>query len=252
MCSSKRPGGTAVVRRLSITVPDELWDELTHLDPSPSALVQRALRCLHDTEGPGARPTPIEVAAADIAYWKRALDNLTEQATELRAEGYEAVIMAVYEGAVTLGWLEMVARDYRVGELPQILADAADVFLTQRHRPATPKFIDRPVEYEDVMDLLFGNPDCLLKSPWDDEHREVLTGLSSIIAIQETGLLATNANGTHFRLRVVHDDGWGEPTTDIPYSLWEGMAAAVFDTVAAVQRRVRAENTPATLGMFRQ
>ena len=145
-----------------------------------------------------------------------------------------------------------VARDYRVGELPQILADAADVFLTQRHRPATPKFIDRPVEYEDVMDLLFGNPDCLLKSPWDDEHREVLTGLSSIIAIQETGLLATNANGTHFRLRVVHDDGWGEPTTDIPYSLWEGMAAAVFDTVAAVQRRVRAENTPATLGMFRQ
>ena len=101
-------------RRLSITVPDELWDDLTPLDPSPSALVQRALRCLYATEGPGAGPTPIEAAAADIPYWQSALDGLTEQATELRAEGYEAVIMGTYEGVLTLGWLEMVAHQASV------------------------------------------------------------------------------------------------------------------------------------------
>ncbi len=248
-----------MVRRLSITVPDELWDELTHLDPSPSALVQRALRCLHATEGPGAGPTPIEAAAADIPYWQLALDNLTEQATELRAEGYEAVIMGTYEGALTLGWLEMVARDYRSDELPQILADAADVFLKQRHLVALPgdtgglnRFAQRPVEHDEVLELLFGDPNQMVDSPWDEEHRELLVGLSSTIAIQETGHLATNANGNHFRLRKVGEDGWEEPTTDIPHSLWEGMAAAIFDTVAAVQRRVRTENNPATLGSFRQ
>ena len=127
-----------MVRRLSITVPDQLWDELIHLDSSPSALVQRALRCLHATEGPGAGPTPIEAAAADIPYWQHALDNLTDQATELRAEGYEAVIMGTYEGVVTLGWLEMVERDYHPDELPQLLADAGDVFLAQRHRVVLP------------------------------------------------------------------------------------------------------------------
>jgi hypothetical protein len=247
-----------VVRRLSITVPDELWDELTHLDPSPSALVQRALRCLHATEGPGAGPTPIEAAAADIPYWQSALDNLTDQATELRAEGYEAVIMGTYEGVVTLGWLEMVARDYRPDELPQLLADAGDVFLAQRHRVQLPgdegvsRFVDRPVEEDEVLELLFGDPNHRVGSPWDEEHRELLVGLSSIIAIQETGHLATNANGTHFRLREVGEDRREEPTTDIPHSLWEGMTAAIFDTVVAVQRRVRTENNPATLGSFRR
>ena len=247
-----------MVRRLSITVPDELWDELTHLDPSPSALVQRALRCLHATEGPGAGPTPIEAAAADIPYWQSALDNLTDQATELRAEGYEAVIMGTYEGVVTLGWLEMVARDYRPDELPQLLADAGDVFLAQRHRVQLPgdegvsRFVDRPVEEDEVLELLFGDPNHRVGSPWDEEHRELLVGLSSIIAIQETGHLATNANGTHFRLREVGEDRREEPTTDIPHSLWEGMTAAIFDTVVAVQRRVRTENNPATLGSFRR
>ena len=247
-----------MVRRLSITVPDQLWDELIHLDSSPSALVQRALRCLHATEGPGAGPTPIEAAAADIPYWQHALDNLTDQATELRAEGYEAVIMGTYEGVVTLGWLEMVERDYHPDELPQLLADAGDVFLAQRHRVVLPgdeggsRFVDRPVEENEVLELLFGDPDQRVGSPWDEEHRELLVGLSSIIAIQETGHLATNANGNHFRLRKVGEDGWEEPTTDIPHSLWEGMTAAIFDTVAAVQRRVRTENNPATLGSFRQ
>ena len=248
-----------MVRRLSITVPDELWDELTHLDPSPSALVQRALRCLHTTEGPGAGPTPIEAAAADIPYWQSALDNLTDQATELRAEGYEAVIMGTYEGVVTLGWLEMMARDYRPDELPQLLADAGDVFLKQRHRVQLPgdtdglnRFAQRPVEEDEVLALLFGDSNQRIDSPWDEEHRELLVGLSSIIAIQETGHLATNANGNHFRLREVGEDRMEEPTTDIPYSLWEGMTAAIFDTVVAVQRRVRTENNPATLGSFRR
>ncbi len=248
-----------MVRRLSITVPDELWDELTHLDPSPSALVQRALRCLHTTEGPGAGPTPIEAAAADIPYWQSALDNLTDQATELRAEGYEAVIMGTYEGVVTLGWLEMMARDYRPDELPQLLADAGDVFLKQRHRVQLPgdtdglnRFAQRPVEEDEVLALLFGDSNQRIDSPWDEEHRELLVGLSSIIAIQETGHLATNANGNHFRLREVGEDRREEPTTDIPHSLWEGMTAAIYDTVAAVQRRVRTENNPATLGSLRQ
>jgi hypothetical protein len=152
----------------------------------------------------------------------------------------------------------MVARDYRPDELPQLLADAGDVFLAQRHRVQLPgdegvsRFVDRPVEEDEVLELLFGDPNHRVGSPWDEEHRELLVGLSSIIAIQETGHLATNANGTHFRLREVGEDRREEPTTDIPHSLWEGMTAAIFDTVVAVQRRVRTENNPATLGSFRR
>lgn len=241
-----------MVRRLSITVPDDLWDDLTHLDPSPSALVQRALRCLHESEGPGAGLTLIETAAADFPDWQQALDRLTEQATELRAEGYEAVIVGVHEGVVTLGWLEQIVRDYNRDELPGLLADAADIFLRQRNcndPSGGGKFINRPVEHEDVLELLFGNPDAQLPGYyWDEEHRDLLVGLCSIITIQEAGLLATNANGSHFRLRA----GDSEPTTDIPYSLWEGMSAAIFDTTAAVHRRVRAENTPTASGKSRQ
>jgi hypothetical protein len=242
-----------MARRLSITVPDELWDELTHLDSSPSALVQRALRCLSDKEGSGAEPTPFEAAAADIPYWQAALDELAEQATELRAEGYEAVIMAFHDGIVGLAWLDRIVQDYRPDELPLLLSGAADQFLAMRHASRSPaddvSFYLRPAKLEEVEEVLFGTVDDISRVPetWNEDHRELLVGLCRIITIQERGLLASNANGDHFRL--CRGDF---PTTDIPYSLFEGMASALFDTVGAVRRRVRSQSNPAELGSFLQ
>jgi len=238
-----------MVRRLSITVPDELWDSLTHLDQSPSALVQRALRCLHDTEGPGAGPTPIEAAAADIPYWESVLDSLTEQATELRAEGYEAAIMAMHEGVLSLHWLELIVQQYAADELPALMSEVGDIFLRLRHTWGDNGFfVERPVAVEEVETVLFGKEAAgRLGETWREDNRELLTGVCEAIALQEDGLLASNANGDHFRL-----DPEGVPTTDIPLTLWEGMTAAIVDTVSAVRRRVRAENNPATLGSYRQ
>lgn len=240
-----------MVRRLSITVPDELWDELIHLDPSPSSLVQRALRSLRDKEGSGAGPTPFEVAAADIPYWQAALDGLATQAAELRAEGYEAVIMGLHDGIVTLAWLERIIQDYRPDELPLLLSEAADQFLKMRHasRPEGDQFVDRPVKWEEVEEVLFGTVShaSQLDEDWNEDHRELLVGLCRIITIQKRGLLASNANGNHFRL--CRGDF---PTTDIPCSLFEGMASALFDTAGAVRRRVRSQSNPAELGSFLQ
>ncbi len=121
-----------MVRRLSITVPDELWDELTHLDPSPSALVQRALRCLRDTEGFGAGPTPLEALAGNTPGWQEAIDDFIQEAKGLRNEGYDAVFAAYsdrHNGVITFAWLEMIARDYKVKELPRFMSEAADTFL---------------------------------------------------------------------------------------------------------------------------
>ncbi len=232
-----------MARRLSITVPDELWDELIHLDPSPSSLVQRALRCLSDKEGPGAGPTPFEAAAADIPYWQDALDELARQATELRAEGYEAVIMAFHDGIVGLAWLDKIVQDYRPDELPQLISRAADYFLHRRHVGGHSD--GRAVRVEEVHNVLFGWGST--EPEWDEDHRELLEGLCRIITIQERGLLKENANGDHFRL------ARGDyPTTDIPYSLFEGMTSALFDTAAAVRRRVRSTSNPAELGSFLQ
>ena len=240
-----------MVRRLSITVPDELWDELIHLDPSPSSLVQRALRSLSDKEGSGAGPTPFEAAAADIPYWQDALDELAEQATELRAEGYEAVIKGLHDGIVGLAWLERIVQDYRPDELPLLLSGAADQFLKMRHalRPEGELFCDRPIKSEEVEEVLFGTVShaSQLDEDWNEDHRELLVGLCRIITIQKRGLLASNGNGNHFRL--CRGDF---PTTDIPYSLFEGMASALFDTAAAVRRRVRSQSNPAELGSFLQ
>ena len=233
-----------MARRLSITVPDELWDELTHLDSSPSGLVQRALRCLSDKEGPGAGPTPLEAAAADIPYWQDALDELAAQATELRAEGYEAVIMAFHDGIVGLAWLDRIVQDYRPDELPQLLSKAADYFLRRRHVCSGDP--TKPVQPDEANEVLFGS-DGTREVEWDEDHRDLLEGLCRIITIQERGHLRENANGDHFRL------ARGDyPSTDIPYSLFEGMASALFDTAGAVRRRVRSQSNPAELGSFLQ
>ena len=248
--SGIEPGGTDMVRRLSITVPDELWDNLTHLDPSPSALVQRALRCLSDKEGSGARPTPIEAAAADIPYWQDTLDSLTEQATELWAEGYKAVIMGLHDGIVSLAWLDRIVKLYRPDELPLLLMEAADHFLGLRHtcKSIFDGFLNRPATLEEVEEILFGaSQEIVLEDVWLQDHRELLVGCCRIITIQETGLLASNANSEYFRTG--RD---GHPETDIPYSLFEGMASALFDTAAAIRRRVRSENNPAKILSMRQ
>ena len=246
--SGIEPGGTDMVRRLSITVPDELWDNLTHLDPSPSALVQRALRCLSDKEGSGARPTPIEAAAADIPYWQDTLDSLTEQATELWAEGYKAVIMGLHDGIVSLAWLDRIVKLYRPDELPLLLMEAADHFLGTRHTYENIRPNASSTMADEVEEVLFGNFQRTdLGEEWEVEHRELLIGCCRIITIQETGLLADHVNSDYLRV-----GRHGGPESNIPYSLFEGMASALFDTTVAIRRRVRSENNPAELGSLRQ
>jgi hypothetical protein len=237
-----------MVRRLSITVPDELWDSLTYLDQSPSGLVQRALRCLHDVEGSGSDPTAFESAAGDIPYWESVVDNLSDQATELRAEGYEAMIMAMHEGSVGLHWLEWIATHYALEDLPPLMSQAADVWQSQRCTWGNgASFLDRPVFEWEVDTVLFGEEASKLNIKWDEDHRELIWGVCKTIVIQKSGLLSTECNSDKFQLSPDQD-----PTTDIPLSLWEGMAAAIFDVVATVRRRVRTESNPARLGSYRQ
>ena len=69
-----------MTRRLSITVPDDLWDAVSHMNDSQSGLVQQALRCLRDTNGAPGLMTPVEVGATEMDLYSRVLDNLTEQA----------------------------------------------------------------------------------------------------------------------------------------------------------------------------
>jgi len=227
-----------MTRRLSITVPDDLWDAVSHLDASQSGLVQKALRCLRDTEGPDGGTTRIETEAATDSYYEDVLAELAEQARELYEEGYEAVIVALHDSAIFLDWLELVTHDYSKNELPRKLSDAADYFLLLRnsHPSGSGEWIERSVTIGEV-DEVCQHARVHLKDGWDEEHYPLLRGVARIVVSQNEGELASRANGAGvFHLRP------GEtPSVQVPLSLWEGMAAAIFETVAAVRRRAHAD-----------
>ncbi len=230
-----------MTRRLSITVPDDLWDAVSHIDNSQSGLVQKALRCLRDTEGPGGGTTRIETEATTDPYYERVLVDLAEQARELYEEGYEAVIVALHDSAIFLDWLELITHDYSKNELPRKLSDAADYFLELRndHPSGRGDWIERSVTVGEV-DEVCRQAQAHFKDGWDHEHYPLLRGVAKIVVSQNEGQLASGANGAN----VFHLGPGETPSVQVPSSLWEGMATAIFETVAAVRRRARAEQSP--------
>ena len=224
-----------MVRRLSITVPDELWDSLSHLEQSPPALVQRSLRCLRKSEGINRQMTPLEAAAADIPEWKDAIDELTEQATELRAEGYEAVMTTIHDGQLGISWLEIVCENYSIATLPRALSRAADQYL--RCLNLATETADQTPTAEQI--LKHAN------SEWVEEHRSLLFGLTQIIQHQVDGDLK------RIGLKNFQLGPSSEPSTRIPLSLFDGMAHSIFDIVSTVRTRVLEENSPRTLGSYK-
>ena len=224
-----------MTRRLSITVPDELWDPLTNLEGSPSALVQRALRCLQEKVDSPAPLTTFETITVGVTKYQEVFDQLTEEAAELRAEGYESVVQAVHVGAVGLSWLELVAHGYMPTGLPRRLSQAADSFQSARaldHPDGTDEWLEKPVTVKDLE-----GPEGLIAyadlPAGQVPHERLFEGVCRLIVAQSDGLLVEHANGPNTPPC---------PSANIPMSFWEGMADAIHDTVASVRRRVRAEN----------
>ena len=257
-----------MVRRLSITVPDELWDELTHLDPSPSALVQRALRCLSDTEGPGASPTQLEVAAAELPHWQSVLDNLTNEAMTRRAAGYELMINGLNADDLDLRALELISQGYPADQLPGFLMLAVRHFLYVREigRDRIEKQFQRGEITDDERfewqtsklrstDFLFGDCDGFdhaIGMGWDSDEVEILEYLYSLFI----GRISSNSLSGHWLSDLengVHNfDPSRLPGTDITLSFFEGMAAAILDIIGTVRRRVRAESKPGIFALGEQ
>ena len=225
-----------MTRRLSITVPDELWDPLTNLEGSPSALVQRALRCLQEKVDSPAPLTTFETITAGVPKYQDVFDKLTGEAAELRAEGYESVVQAVHAGAVGLSWLEVIAHGYLPTKLPRRLSQAADWFLAARsldHPDGTGEWIEKPLTAKDL-EGREGLINCAyLPADWSVRDKKLFEGTSRLIVAQSDGPLFDHANGR---------ENLPSPSENIPMSFWEGMAAAIYDTVASVRHRVLAEN----------
>ena len=249
-----------MVRRLSITVPDELWDGLTHLDPSPSSLVQRALRCLSDSEGLGASSTQLEDAAAGIPHWQSVLDNLTEEAIESRSQGYEVMIQAIHQGDMHLRGLELVSQGRPADQVPGVLMFAARHFLYVREigrehleeqnwpSDGKDKYSRREKKLRDT-DFLFGDCDGFtyaIDMGWDRNEIELLEWLFGLFI----GRMEGGSSCLMHLQNSVSFDPSRLPATDIPLSFFEGMAAAIVDIIATVRRRVRAESNPAMFGSF--
>ena len=74
-------------RRLSITVSDDLWDAVSHLDDTQSGVVQKALILLRDEEGEVAR-TDFEKAAEDIPTYRTALAVEVNACQALQLSGW--------------------------------------------------------------------------------------------------------------------------------------------------------------------
>ena len=93
--------------KLSISVPDELWEQATHPGASPSQVVQESLSLLvsHRKSGEERVVTSAETRLdrfSDDAEWiTERLDRLHESAKDLRDTGYRMGI----EIATELDWL---------------------------------------------------------------------------------------------------------------------------------------------------
>ena len=223
-------------RRLSISVPDDLWDAVSHLDDTQSGVVQKALILLRDEEGEVAR-TDFEKAAEDIPTYQTALAVLEGYAEDMYQEGYEHLIDSLASIVILPSWIEDTASKYSPSKLGRKLADAGDVFATRRH--SNNKWIEGQVTSEDLSDFLEKEA---LPGLWGGSDYDLLAGLCGIIVTaanpQDTLPSGTNSAGyTAFGAD-------GEPRARVALFLWEGIAAAIFDTFAAMKRAVRMTDAP--------
>ena len=228
-----------MVRRLSITVPDELWDSLSHLEQSPSALVQRSLRCLRESEGINRQLTPLEKAATNKPEWQAAVEALTDDTTRLRAEGYENLVMAMADSAISINWVEWVCENYPLSALPRLLSQAADQYL--RSPGTTPETSSQPLAAEQSFEKT--------SSKWAEKYQYLVNGVNGIIKHRKQEEIGDKDE--HLRSISLESSQLGpdsEPTTGIPLSFFDGMAHAIFDIVSTVRIRAHEENSPTTLG----
>ena len=218
-------------RRLSITVSDDLWDAVSHLDDTQSGVVQKALILLRDEEGEVAR-TDFEKAAEDIPTYQTALAVLEGYAEDMYQEGYEHLIDSLASIVILPSWIEDTASKYSPSKLGRKLADAGDVFATRRQ--SNNKWIEGQVTSEDLSDFLEKEA---LPGPWGDSDYDLLAGLCAIIvtAANPDDELPSGTN----RAGYTAFGADGEPMAKVALLLWEGMAAAIFDAFAAMKRAVR-------------
>ena len=235
-----------MTRRLSITVSDDLWDAVSHLAETQSGVVQKALSRLRDTEGPRAR-TNLEKEAESDPVVRRVLSILEDYGEEAYREGYQHVLDALDTNVITAFWVERMAQNYPQSKLGKKLAEAARVFVERRHDDpeGNGRWIEQPVTVEDLPQLLDSKE---LPEEWATAHTFLLSGLCEIIvtAPDPGDLLASAVN----RGGEADFGPDGNPTVGVPLLLWEGMAAAIFDAVAAMHRMVkfpsRSEEPPST------
>ena len=245
-----------MVRRLSVTVPDELWDSVSHIDKSQSALVQRALARLRAVEGVTDGMTPVELAAKDDPMYHKVLETLVEESTELREAGYHTVLVglsfftsAAIRGYLDLDWLEFMVKDYSRTELPYKLSEAADQFLEIRCLHGDHgEWLNRQLIPDDLFAVCDERANGVGRK-WGPSDLRLFYGMAGIIISQVVGIKQDPPRDTRLshganEAQVFEFTPDEQPSTRIPLSFFEGMAAAIFDTVETVKRRVQAENSP--------
>ncbi len=223
-------------RRLSISVPDDLWDAVSHLDDTQSGVVQKALIRLRDEEGELAR-TDFEKEAESNPTYRTALAVLEGYAEDMYQEGYEHLIDSLASIVILPSWIEDTASKYSPSKLGRKLADAGDVFATRRH--SNNKWIEGQVTSEDLADFLEKEA---LPGLWGGSDYDLLAGLCGIIvtAANPHDTLPSGTNSAGYTAFGAD----GEPRARVALFLWEGIAAAIFDTFAAMKRAVRMTDAP--------
>ena len=222
--------------RFSISVPEQLWDSVSHLEGSPSALVQLALKRLQDLQG-----ASIE-RLEGTPEWQEVLDVLFDAAAGSRLEGYNTVLEALQSRDIDLHWLEAIVEDYSIDTVPGLLSKAAEEFLLERNvapRNEDGKWVEidgRPEGF--TADEIPSRISRLVGTGgWWEENQLLLQGTWKIIIAQGAGELADRVNGDDFRYNPDF-----EPKTGIQLVFWEGMAEAIFDVVTSVRRRLRRDS----------
>ena len=229
-------------RRLSITVSDDLWDAVSHLDDTQSGVVQKALILLRGEEGRSGgilegATTDLEKEAKVNPTYQTALMILEGYAEDMYQEGYEHVMDALAANVIFPDWIERTASGYSPSELGGKLADAGDVFATRRH--SNNKWIEGRVTSDDLSDFLEKKA---LPGAWGNSGFDLLRGLCTIIvtAANPSDDLPSGTNSAGYTAFGAD----GEPRARVAFLLWEGMAAAIFDAFAVMKRVARVTDAP--------
>ena len=163
-------------RRLSITVSDDLWDAVSHLDDTQSGVVQKALILLRDEEGEVAR-TDFEKAAEDIPTYRTALAVLEGYAEDMYQEGYEHLIDSLASIVILPSWIENTASKYSPSKLGQKLADAGVSAFETDHGYCYSIYFHDPNGLQVELTTLVPATDRLMNEAADTAHETLATWL---------------------------------------------------------------------------